>query len=135
MMRIIVLQGIQNTGKSITLNLLYSMLVPSSAQSHNNRVVLGDPAQNDFSETVAYHNELIEFFTMGDYPKQLEMAIKNAANRKVNVFICACSRHTLSLIAAFQLYRTAFVSKTFTVISRQQIFFNTADAQTLLNMI
>jgi hypothetical protein len=135
MMRIIVLHGMQNTGKSKTLNLLYNMLVPALAVSHGNRIVLGNPVQKDFSETVTYHGELIEFFTMGDYPKKLEIAIRNAANRNINVFICACSSHTPALIAAFQRYRTAFISKTVSVNNIQQVNFNTADAQTLLNLI
>jgi thymidylate kinase len=134
-MRIIVLHGMSNTGKSTTLNLLYNMLVPALAQSHNNRVVLGNPVQNDFSETITYNNEMVEFFTMGDHPKKIELAIRKASYQKINVFICACSRHTPSLVSTFQRHRTVFVAKTFTVIHHQQMAFNTADAQTLLNMI
>jgi hypothetical protein len=110
------------------------MLVPSLAQSQNNRVVLGS-ASGDFSETLIYNNELVEFFTMGDYPKQLEMAIRSAAGRNVNIFICACSRHAPLLMAEFRRHRTAFIAKTFSANNDQRVIFNTADAQTLLNMI
>jgi ABC-type transport system involved in cytochrome bd biosynthesis fused ATPase/permease subunit len=134
-MRIIVLTGISNSGKSTTLNLLYNMIVPNLGQSQNNRVVLGNPIQNDFSETLTYHNEIVEFFTMGDYPQPLRIAIRNAANRNTNVFICACSRLDNRLIQELQKHRTAFISKSVTINNLQELAFNTADAQTIFNLI
>ena len=140
MMRIIVLHGMKNTGKSATLNLLYGILVPALpalplATSHGNRVVLGNPVQNDFSETLTYNSELLEFFTMGDYPKKLEVAIRDAANRNCKIFVCACSSLSTGLIAIMQQHRTGFISKTVSVKPNQQVIFNTADAQTILNLL
>lgn len=135
MMRIIVLCGIENTGKSITLNILYNMLVPALAQTNNNRTVLGNAAQNDFFETIIYRNQTVEFFTMGDYPSFLEKAIKNAASRQTDVFICACSKFSPALRATFQTHKTAFISKAVSVINHQQAIFNTSDAQLILNTI
>ncbi len=134
-MRIIVLTGISNSGKTTTLNLLYSMLVPNIAQSHNNRVVLGNPVQNDFSETITYHNETVEFFTMGDYPKKLELAIRDAFYRNIDIFICACSGLSPVLINELQKHRTAFINKTVSIINTQQNIFNTADAQTIFSLL
>ena len=134
-MRILVLTGISNSGKSTTLNLLYNMIIPNIGQSLNNRIILGDPIQNDFSETLSYHNEIVEFYTMGDYPQKLRIAIRNAAIRNTNVFICACSRLDNGLINELQKHRTAFISKTLTVVGTQQLVFNTADAQMIFNLI
>ena len=134
-MRILVLTGISNSGKSTTLNLLYNMIIPNIGQSLNNRIILGDPIQNDFSETLSYHNEIVEFYTMGDYPQKLRIAIRNAAFRNTNVFICACSRLDNGLINELQKHRTAFISKTLTVVGTQQLVFNTADAQMIFNLI
>jgi len=111
------------------------MLVSSTAQSQNNRVVLGNPQQNDFSETLTYHNETVAFYSSGDYPKRLEIAIRNAVNTKVDVFICACTRFSPSLLSLFQQNRTAFFSKTVSVSNQQQVASNTSDAQILLNAI
>lgn len=124
-----------NTGKTSTLNLLYGMLVPSSATSHGDRIVLGNSTQGDFSETITYHRETIFFFTMGDYPKKLELAIRAARHKGVTTFICACSHFSPSLIAELQCNRTAFISKTVSVITWQQLTFNTADAQTIFNLL
>lgn len=124
-----------NTGKTSTLNLLYNMLVPSLATSHGDRIVLGNPTQGDFSETITYHKETIFFFTMGDFPKKLELAIRDARHKGVTTFICACSRLSPPLTAELQRNRTAFISKTVSVITSQQVTFNTADAQITLNLI
>jgi hypothetical protein len=134
-MRIICLTGISNTGKTTTLNLLYHLLVPDLATSRNDREVLGNPIQNDFWETVDYKQEVIEFYTMGDYPKALELAIREAPDRDVTVFICACSGFSERLINELRRYRTAFVPKTISVMEEQQGVFNQSDARILLNMI
>lgn len=134
-MRILVLHGMSNVGKSTTLNLVYDLLIAASASSHGNRTVEGNPIYSDFSETLTYKGEVIEFFTMGDYPKSLEIAIRNAAHGKANVFICACSRLSGPLISILQLHRTAFINKNVSVIRRQQHVYNRADAQTIFNLI
>lgn len=134
-MRIICLTGISNTGKTTTLNLLYDLLVARLASSHNDRKPLGNPAQNDFQETVNYQNEVIEFYTMGDYPKPLELAIREAPGRGITIFICACSGFSDRLIDEFRRHRTAFISKTISVHKEQRIVFNQADARILLNML
>ena len=122
-----------NTGKTSTLTELYGMLVPTFAVSHGDRKVLN--SVGDFSETITLSSETVFFFTMGDYPKQLEIAIRNANHCKVSVFICACSHFSPSLIIELQKHRTAFISKSVSVIATQQNVFNTADAQTIYNLI
>lgn len=134
-MRIIILIGINDTGKSQTLNLLYHQLITRGAQSHNDRVVLGDPAQNDFSETITWNNLKIRFFTMGDYPLYLRAGIIDAANANCDLLICACSRFTATLIGYFQQHVLQFVSKTVTLNAQQQNTINATDAQTILNLI
>jgi ABC-type multidrug transport system ATPase subunit len=134
-MRIIILTGMSNTGKSTTLNLLYNLIVPKIGVSHGNRAVLGNPIQSDFSETINYQTDLLEFYTMGDYPQKLRLAIQHASKRNINIFICACSKLDSKLIHELQLHRTAFISKSISVNTMQQITFNTADAITILNLI
>ena len=66
-MRIIVFQGIPNTGKTRTLNLVYDMLVPNGGGVSTNRQVIGNLIQNDFSDIEIRGIKRIAFYTMGDY--------------------------------------------------------------------
>ena len=103
------------------------------------RKTLGNPVQCDFSETITYKDEKVFFYTMGDFPKELEHAMTEALNDndkdKVTIFICACSLLTPALRILLQNNRTTLVSKTVSVIPNQQLAFNIADAQTILNLM
>jgi len=64
-MKIIVPQGMPNTDKTKTLNLVYSLLVPNGGGNSTNRQPLGGD-RNDFSDIILKGNQRIAFFTMGD---------------------------------------------------------------------
>jgi hypothetical protein len=135
-MRIIVLQGMPNTGKTRTLNLVYDMLVPNGGGVSTNRQPLGgDP--RDFSDIVVRGNQRIAFFTMGDYSTYLANAIYDYDRQSCDVLVCALSTNTAKVRANNTLnqFNATRINKTIAPNPTAELAINTADAQTLFNLI
>jgi thymidylate kinase len=136
-MRIIVLQGMPNTGKTRTLNLVYDMLVPNGGGVSTNRQVIGNPVQNDFSDIVIRGNQRIAFFTMGDYSTFLANAIYDYNRQNCDVLVCTLSTNTAKVRAnnALNQFNTTRINKTIAPNTPAELATNTADAQTIFNLI
>lgn len=135
-MRIIVLQGMPNTGKTITLNLVYDMLVPNGGGISTNRQTLGgDP--RDFSDIVVRGTQRIAFFTMGDYSTYLANAIYDYDRQGCDVLVCALSTNNAKVRAnnALNQFNTTRINKTIAPNATADLATNTADAQTIFNLI
>lgn len=135
-MKIIVLQGMPNTGKTRTLNLVSDLLLQSVGIS-TNRQVIGNPVQNDFSDIILWNNLKIAFFTMGDYSTYLANAIYDYNNQNCDVMVCALSTNTAKVRAnnALNNFNAIRINKTIAPNQNAEIAINTADAQTLYNLI
>ncbi|MFN7912447.1 MAG: hypothetical protein ACK5QC_11540 [Bacteroidota bacterium] len=135
-MRIIVLQGMPNTGKTRTLNLVYDMLVPNGGGISTNRQPLGGNPR-DFSDIVIRGTQQIAFFTMGDYSTYLANAIYDYDRQNCDVLVCALSTNNAKLRAnnALNQYNTARINKTIAPNATAELAINTADAQTIFNLI
>ena len=135
-MRIIVLQGMPNTGKTRTLNLVYDMLVPNGGGISTNRQPLGgDP--RDFSDIVVRGTQRIAFFTMGDYSTYLANAIYDYDRQGCDVLVCALSTNNAKIRAnnALNQFNTTRINKTIAPNATAELATNTADAQTIFNLI
>jgi len=135
-MRIIVLQGMPNTGKTRTLNLVYDMLVPNGAGVSTNRQPLGgDP--NDFSDIVIRGTQRIAFYTMGDYSTHLANAIYDYDRQKCDVLVCALSTNNAKVRAnnALNQFNATRINKTVAPNATAELATNTAGAQTIFNLI
>lgn len=135
-MRIIVLQGMPNTGKTRTLNLVYDMLVPNGGGVSTNRQPLGgDP--RDFSDIVVRGTQRIAFFTMGDYSTYLANAIYDYDRQGCDVLVCALSTNNAKVRAnnALNQFNTTRINKTIAPNATTELVTNTADAQTIFNLI
>lgn len=136
-MRIIVLQGMPNTGKTSTLNLVYDMLVPNGGGVSTNRQVIGNLSQNDFSDIVVRGTQRIAFFTMGDYSTYLANAIYDYNRQGCDVLVCALSTNNAKVRAnnALNQFNTTRINKTIAPNITTELTTNTADAQTIFNLI
>lgn len=135
-MRIIVLQGLPNTGKTRTLNLVYNLLVPNGGGVSTNRQPLGgDPS--DFSDIVVRGTQRIAFFTMGDYSTYLANAIYDYDRQNCDVLICALSTNTAKVRAnnALNQFNATRINKNVAPNPTAELASNTADAQTIFNLI
>jgi hypothetical protein len=67
-MKLIILTGASDKGKSRTLNLSFNALINFGYTRFQNHFrTLGNPIQNDFIDIVERNNYRIGFATMGDY--------------------------------------------------------------------
>jgi len=136
-MRIIVLQGMPNTGKTRTLNLVYNMLVPNGGSVSTNRQVIGNPIQNDFSDIVIRGTQRIAFYTMGDYSTHLANAIYDYDRQNCDILVCALSTNTAKVRAnnALNQFSATRINKTVAPNATAELATNTADAQSIFNLI
>lgn len=137
MMRIIVLQGIPSSGKTGTLNLVYDMLIPPQGNAvSTNRQPLGGNSR-DFSDIVIRGTQRIAFYTMGDYSTYLANAIYDYDRQNCDVLVCALSTNTAKVRAnnALNQFNTTRINKTIAPNVSAQLVINTADAQTIFNLI
>lgn len=135
-MRIIALQGMPDIGKTSTLNLVYDMLVLNGGGVSTIRQPLGgDP--RDFSDIVVRGTQRIAFFTMGDYSTYLANAIYDYDRQGCDVLVCALSTNNAKVRAnnALNQFNTTRINKTIAPNGTSELATNTADAQTIFNLI
>ncbi len=134
-MRIIVLQGMPNNGKTTTINLVWNMLCTNGGVSTNRQPYGGDP--NDFMDTILWNNLRIGILSMGDMSTPISHEIWNFNNQKCDVVICALSTNNPQVRAnnAINSFTNTRLNKTIAnaQLSEQQA--NTSDAQTIYNLI
>lgn len=134
-MRIIVLEGLHNSGKTATLNILfYDMLASGDIFSHRTPLG-GDP--NDFSTEGDFLGQKIAIYTMGDLSSPLRAAVYDYASKGIDILICALSNNfsmswANSAINHFTNVRHPKTSSS-TLTNRSSM--NRADASILLNSI
>lgn len=136
-MRIIVLQGMPNTGKTKTLNLVYDMLITNGGGVSTNRQVIGNPRQNDFKDIVIRGTKRIAFYTMGDYSTYLSNAIYDYNIQGCDVLVCALSTNNPKVRANNTLnqFNTTRINKTIAPNANAELATNTANALTIFNLI
>lgn len=136
-MRILVLQGMPNTGKTRTIDLVWEELTKTGGVGiSTNRKVEGNPVENDFSDIVMIGNRKIAFFSMGDYSNYLSEAIYYYLYQGCDMLICALSTNSLKQNAnkALNKYNAIRIDKTVDY-TNTQVATNIADAQAILKMI
>ncbi len=84
-MRIILLRGTENSGKTSTLRLVYAQLY--TCKDHETRKQFVEDNYNDFTCSFALAGKTIAFYTMGDYPEAINEAIISYAD-KCDILVC-----------------------------------------------
>jgi energy-coupling factor transporter ATP-binding protein EcfA2 len=90
-MKIIMLLGENNCGKSTTLNWVYDCINPASEDIICTKSVLGNPIQKDFECIIRYQNKTVAFFTMGDYSNKVCEAMVKYDKLNCDILVCACN--------------------------------------------
>lgn len=130
-MKIIVLTGHKNCGKTTTLNYVDSLLKQGIVSL--NRQQFG--STNDFCDVVNWKGKKIAVFTMGDYSDALVRAVANYDNQNCDILICACNNRLVRPFKAFAKYQTKRVDKIREEKSALQPKVNMDQAQTIVNWI
>lgn len=139
-MKVIALVGAENSGKSHTINVVYSLLLASGyTQVQDHFRTLGNPKNKDFIDILEKDDKKVGFVGMGDYTtgigKSLESLLDELKNNGCDVTICAC-RNNPKIVAAVKNYASHFiVSKTLSTGSENDRIVNVADAITMITYI
>ncbi|MTK53450.1 hypothetical protein [Paludibacter sp.] len=131
-MKIIMLSGPSDSGKTSTLNLVYNALLSNGGVSLSKHKLGGDP--NDFYDIVTYQGQRIAFYTMGDYARCLIDAMKNYST-SADVLICACNNHFVLPYKSIRHYPHQIVQKTVANSKSLHNSVNQSDANLIISLI
>ncbi|MEO8088129.1 MAG: hypothetical protein ABI763_15005 [Bacteroidota bacterium] len=130
---IIALQGDQNSGKSITIGLLFHMMRKNGFQTIKDKARKNS---KDFFVILKKNDILIGVSSYGD----TEYWIKDRCGKFViagcQIMVCACHKEgkTVEAVLSFTEYELVFFAKNF-AMSSEQLNANTADAEELLGLV
>lgn len=136
MMKVIMLVGRNNCGKTTTLNMVYQDVLKTGGIS-TGRTPLGDqkPAtpqnflRNDFSDTVTFQGKTVTFFTMGDYSFGVTDAMTKYSNKGVHILVCACNDRFVKPLREIKNYPRNIIYKTLASATTSEQEANTDDAK------
>lgn len=98
-MRIILLKGADNVGKSTVLNAVFNELTSFTGVTHTPKRELGDPVNKDFESIITLKDKRkVAFFTMGDLEKELEEGIERYKYLDCEILIIALNDQFTSLL-------------------------------------
>ncbi|PKP27934.1 MAG: hypothetical protein CVU02_02380 [Bacteroidetes bacterium HGW-Bacteroidetes-19] len=137
-MKIIVLQGKRNSGKTTTIWYVRDLIINNNGNSKE-LIVFGKQShyEDDFSDVIDFNNLKIGMFSMGDLSNNLSQAIYKFANKGCDVVICALSLSGSKIRAnqAINTYIATRVDKTIEHNKDLRTQVNRMDAQTIFNLI
>ncbi len=88
-MKIIMLYGPSESGKTTTINMVYEKLKKDSlSENVSPREVIED---RDFKAIIRYKGQTIAFFSRGDYSREVNWIMTDYDKQKCDVLICACN--------------------------------------------
>jgi len=98
-MRIIILKGADNVGKSTVLNKVFNELISFYSVTHTPKRELGASINRDFESIVTLKDKRkVAFFTMGDLEKELEEGIERYKYLDCEVLIVAVNSQHVDLL-------------------------------------
>lgn len=139
-MKVIALRGGVDTGKSHTINIVYSFLLRDGFKQDSTPYYrdLGDPIYKDFIDVLARGELRIGIVGMGDYVigrESLANLIKELSAEQCSVVICAC-RDTPKIVDAVAQYPNHFfVDKTPSTGKHNHRIVNVQDAERMIQLI
>lgn len=134
-MRIIVLEGLHDRGKTSTLNILFYDIIAAGGIMSARTPLGGDP--NDFTSEGDFLGQRIAIYTMGDMSSSLRNAVYDFASRGIDVLICALSTNSNMSWAnnAINNFTNVRHSKSETNVLTNRSALNRADASILFSLI
>jgi hypothetical protein len=138
-MRIIVLEGLSNRGKTSTIWHVRDLLLNNMAIENSIHVYGTNPTYyvDDFLSIFDYNGKKVGVFSMGDNSTILAQEIYNFASQNCDVVVCALSTGTPKVRAnkAINNFPNQRIPKTISPNASAELVTNTADAQTIFNLI
>lgn len=138
-MEVIALRGAMNTGKSLTINIVYNFLLSGPwIQVPGFFRILGNPKYNDVFDILIKDDSKLGILGMGDYQRtsnSLASLLKEQETNDCDIVICAC-RANLNIEKAVSHYANhVFVDKTIAVDLSNYLAVNQMDADKIIRLI
>lgn len=133
-MKIIVLSGPSNCGKTTTINAVFDSLCGGNRKASNvlfYNSPVGNPVQNDFEGVLDYKNKKIAFFSMGDYKRDCINAIVKYAG--ADVLIMAMNNYFTPILTDENVQ--VFNGFDSHVVFQSKDYFSQSWVQTIINSI
>lgn len=140
-MRIIVLQGMPNKGKTNTIWLVRDLLlnnggipIPNEFQFFGTNQIY---YKDDFKDIFDYNGMKVALYSAGDYSTCLANAIYDYDRQNCDVLVCVISTNTAKVRAnnALNQFNTTRINKTIAPNRNNPTAENTADAQIIFNSL
>jgi hypothetical protein len=133
-MKIIALRGSDSCGKTETLNIAYTMLLPLVAISRGKRQLGGD--KRDFEDELVLKNgRKVAFFTMGDYSIHTITAINKYDSLGFDILVCASNIKFVRPIRLIVTFNHVLITKSLATVKANEIIENTKDVTTIISHI
>ena len=87
-MKLIVLKGEPDAGKTVTINYVYNKL-RGEGYIESSKNVFKDLENGDFLTVLEKENVKLGVISQGDYPNSVESYLKKLENKKCSIVICA----------------------------------------------
>ncbi|MGU3376132.1 hypothetical protein [Chryseobacterium sp. M5A1_1a] len=139
-MKVIALSGAADTGKSHTINIIYTFLLRDGyLQVPGNFRVLGNPSIEDFIDILERDGKKVGFIGMGDYiigeGKSLKSLLEELESKGCDTALCA-ARDLPRILAAVQAYpHHIIINKTLSTGDENNRIVNTNDAVVMISHI
>ena len=139
-MKVIALRGGENTGKSHTINIVYSFLIKDGYTQVPGRFkIQGNPIFQDVNDILIKGAKKIGIIGMGDYlraPNGISYLISDLETKGCDVVVCAC-RDTLKIVeSVLQKYpAVTWIDKTISTGEFENRIVNAEDAERIFQKI
>ncbi len=142
-MKLIILTGASDKGKSQTLNLTFNALINFGYTRFQNHFrTLGDPIQNDFIDIVERNNYRIGFATMGDYEVNLkhpqdtvQELFTYLQNQQCDCIVLACNSNLSTALTFLQAHNPIVIHKQTDANATMQPLLNAIDAEIIYKLM
>ena len=142
-MKLIILTGASDKGKSQTLNLSFNALINFGYTRFQNHFrTLGNPIKNDFIDIVERNNYRIGFATMGDYQDitnvpgdTVQELFTYLQNQQCDCIVLACNSNLNIALSFLQTHNPIMIHKQTDPNAIMHPLLNAIDAEIIYKLI
>lgn len=138
-MKVIALRGEMNTGKSLTINIVYNLLLREKwVQVPGFFRILGNPKFNDVFDILNKDDIKLGIIGMGDYqrtPNSLANLLKEQETNDCDIVICACRTNPNIEKAVNHYTNHVFVDKSIAIDATNYMAKNEIDAVRIIRLL
>lgn len=110
-MKVIMLVGDSNCGKTTTINMICDTFIANGAIEIEKKKYL-QPDARDFTSLLNYHQQIIGICSLGDYASEVIKYFDVYEKKNADILICACNNRFVTPFERIKRYNHQIVYKT-----------------------